>query len=125
MKNLSIVLFALLLSGPTWPAQADDWTVQGSWVDVTPTGPEYVPIYATQCQVDSVAVFEDLGLSGPNFSVALTFDPSSVLECRWRNSNALVTPQIDGNWSAWMQGLVAQAPANPGTATLILIRQIP
>ena len=118
-------IFATIMLVMSTAVLADDWTIQGAWTDPTPRGPEYVPIYGTQCQVNSVAVFEDLALAGPNFSVALTFDPASVLQWRWGNSNALVTPQIDGNWSAWTQGLVAQAPANPSTSTLILIRHVP
>lgn len=106
-------------------AQALTWTVQGAWVDPTPAGPEYVPVYGAQCQVGGVGAWEDLALPAPTFATVVTFDPASLFECRWRESNAIVTPAINGNWSAWTQGIVAQRPADPGGGTLILIRQVP
>lgn len=108
-------------------AQAVSWTVQGSWVDTTPAGPTYVPVYAAQCQVDGVQAWEDLALVEPSFSVGINFAETSLLECRWMQSNTYVDPPITNpsGWMPWVPGAVVQQPDDPSGSTLIIIRVTP
>ena len=123
MKNLFLVFVGMLVSAV---ALADTYTVHGSWTDTTVTGPEYVPQYHAQCQVNAVLAYEDLTLTSPNFSTALTSVPADIRECRVRNVNIVVasTPVL-GNWSPWISGSVATMPADPSTVILIQIHSAP
>ena len=126
MKLIKSLFVSLALF--TGLVHADDYVIQMSWIDATPTGPEYVPLYSAQCQVDAAPVYEDLSLPSPSATTTLTFNPTSSLECRWRNSNIVVAGnQIDGNWSAWTAGVLAQQPADgdAGTGVVVTIHLIP
>ena len=122
MRSIWLVLLLVAGLGIPFSAGADNWTIQGSWVDSTPAGPEYSPIYESQCQVNSSLVWESLSLLTPSFSVTLVFAPTDLLQCRVRNTNSL--GPVSGEWSAWITGVVAQMPANVDSVQIITIHQL-
>ena len=120
MKYSKLFIAALAYAGV---ACADD--IQGSWVDTTTTGPDYVAQYHAECRIDGNATpdYSNYNLGTPSFTTVLAVAPASLLECRVRNVNVVIpSAPIDGNWTAWTAASVAVTPADPSSVLFIQVK---
>ncbi len=96
-------------------ATAQPVTVGGQWTDPTTPGSNYVPLYDIECRTNGIASYTDVGLPGPSFSAPMDVEiGTDVVDCQARSVNTVVPSNpVEGEWSAWLVAIEAQAPSAP------------
>lgn len=91
-----IASIALLFSVAVF---ATDYDVTATWVDPTPTGPEYTPQYDLQYRVNGGADTTVEDLASPTWAGIVVANATDNIEVRVRAENA--QGPISGPWTAY------------------------
>ena len=124
--SLLCVLWLLVVSGAN--AETYNWTFATQADPAYTADPTaYTQVYGLRINSNSVQVHEDLAIThSPDangwtiVSGSFTDTAGATVEAQARFTNAIVTPNLHGAWSALQGGVLASAPGVPAAFSFFL-----
>ena len=117
---------AVMMGATASIAFAASYSLSGSWTDVTTPGPAYLPIYKVEYRINGGTAVSIGNLATPNFSTALTANPTDLIEARAANCNTYQSsPPLCGPWSAWVSATAPYVPTVPAATSNFSIVIVP